>query len=497
MEIFRNTSITKRIVITTFVLLFLPISVFLAAKLFNLETNTKVLIFLSNVFLLVGVVSAWLIGGSITGPIDRLRKKLALFIGKRQVQNYAESGEDELAELAFDLQKVFELWNSEIGKIVKKQKERTEENVKSVAAQNQFEAQLLLTRSCLQVAQKLNTSFDFQTNMKTILDEAVKTMNVQWASILLINRDTLEMTVACVRGIEQSLLDELAEDHYPSIKLKPNEGLSGLVIKEGVPLIANKGFRDPRFKSFSEFRAKDERVASILCAPIKGSEGTILGVINFINRINPPFFRNEDIPYASDLCTLASLVIERNRFYDSLFTDEATGLLGFRIWRSFFQEEASRAVRYSQTLSIVILEIEKYKELLEKTSQDFLIQISNETGRAIKKCLRDLDLASRVQGRFYVLLPNTDAAGAVFLVGRIKEAVEKFDFSFKDKTFKILINAGIASFPDAGPDPKNLSDLALSALEQAKSSGKGRARVFSRDNNEKAAKKTPNEENNE
>ncbi|MBF0406989.1 MAG: diguanylate cyclase [Candidatus Riflebacteria bacterium] len=456
----------------------LPVLILGSIKVFSIEANSKVVIFLGNVFLLVGLLSAFFISRSIVKPIEKIRKKISLFISKRQVQSFTDSGEDELSELSFDLQKVFEIWNTEIGKIVRKQKERTEETVKVVSAQNQYETQLILTRSCLLIAQKLNTSFDFQTNLKTILDEAVKTLNIQWASVLLVNRDTLEMSVVCVRGIEQSLLDDLAEDHYPSVKLKPNEGLSGMVIKEGVPLIANKGFRDPRYKTFSEFRAKDEKIASILCAPIKGADGSTLGVINFINRINPPFFRNEDIPYALDLCTLASLVIERNKLYDSLFTDEVTGLLGYRVWRSFFIEEAARAARYSQTLSVAIVEIDKFNSLIEKTSPDFGIQISQEIGKAVKRCLRDIDLGSRVKERYYLLLPNTDSSGSVFLIGRLKELVENSSFSFKDNTYKVKLSAGIASFPESGADPKNLSEFALSTLSKIRKSAQARAAVY-------------------
>ncbi|MFZ2956382.1 MAG: diguanylate cyclase [Candidatus Ozemobacteraceae bacterium] len=480
MEFFRNAGITRRIVISTLLVIALPLAVFLYVRLMGIEANFKVLFFLSNMFLLVGLFSSWLVSLSITRPIDRIRAKLAIFLEKRIPQPVKDFGDDELSELSQDLNRLFSSWNNELGSIVKKQKARSEETVKVAAAQSQIEAQLMLTRSCLQVAQRLNTSFDFQSNMKVILDEGVKTMNVQWASILLINRETLEMTVACVRGIEQSLLDDLAEDQYPSIKLKPTEGLAGLVIKEGVPIIANKGYKDPRFKTFSEFSSRNEKVAGILCAPIKGSDGNVLGVINFTNRINPPLFRNEDLPYALDLCTLAALVIERNRLYQNLFTDETTGLLSHRVWRSFFQEEASRAVRYSQPVGVVILDIDHYQNLVKTSSSEFALHVSSEIGKTVQKALRDTDLGSRSQDRYYIVLPNTDAAGTVYFVGRVKEAVEKQSFEYNGSPLGITFSAGVAAFPESGPDPKILVEQARAALEQAKAGGRNRAAVFGR-----------------
>ncbi len=305
-------------------------------------------------------------------------------------------------------------------------------------------------------------------------------MGIQWASILLVNRDTLELTVACMRGVEQSLLDDLAEDNYPALKLKPHEGLAGQVIKNALPLIANKGHKDPRFKSFSEFRSREEKIASLLCAPIKGSDGTILGVIDFVNRISPPVFRNEDIPYAEDVCTLVALVIERNRLYRNLFCDEVTGLTSHNVWRNFFEEESARSIRYSQPLSVVVLDLDRFKEIIDQTTSALVQKIATDIGRAVQETLRETDLASKVQDRFYLLLPNSDAAGAVFLVGRIKEQIEKMKFEYNEHTYEITASAGIGSFPEPSPDAHLLVHHALKALDQAKSEGRNRVVIHSR-----------------
>lgn len=480
MELFRNIGITKRVVVSTLLVMLLPLLVFLYVHLVVPDTKLPVLFFLSNIFLFIGLITAWLVAISIVRPLDRIRQKLAIFIEKRVPTTFKENGEDELSELSGDLNRLFSAWNNELGSILKRQKARSEDTVKVAAAQSQLENQVHLTRSLLQVAQRLNTTFDFQSNLKTILDEAVRTMNVQWASILLLNRETLELTVACVRGVEQSLLDDLAEDQYPSIRLKPNEGLAGLVIKEGVPLLANKGFRDPRFKAFSEFSARNEKIASLLCSPIKASDGTVLGVMNFINRINPPLFRNEDLPFAEDLCRLATLVVERNRLYHQLFTDEGTGLQSHRVWKSYLSEEISRAVRYSQPISVVILDIDRYMDLVEKSSPEFALRISNEIGQLVQKSLRDADVGSRTQDRFYLLLPNTDAAGAIYLIGRIKEAVEKQSFEHQQAPLGITLSAGVAAFPETSQDARQLVEQALAALDSAKSGGRNRAVVFGR-----------------
>ena len=276
-----------------------------------------------------------------------------------------------------------------------------------------MESQIGQTRSLLKVAQELNTTFDFQTNCKTILDEAVRALNIQWASILLLDPSAHDLKVACVRGVERSLLEDLSEDNYPSVKLKPNEGIAGLVIKERLPLIANKGHKDPRYKNYNEFSNRDKKIASLLCVPIISKNDNILGIINFVNRQIPPIFKNEDIPYAQDLATLASLVIDRNIFYNELFTDDITGLSAHNMWAAYLKEELARAQRYEQTLSLVTLDVDNFDNIAQSTNADFVANLLGAIGKKVSSLLRDSDKATSNQQRFTCLLPNTDTAGAV------------------------------------------------------------------------------------
>lgn len=458
-----------------------PVVVFVYIIYSGIVVSNATALFVGILALLNAFFTAFLVASSITGPIDNVMRALQVFQKKKSAATLSDQGFDEMAEISSELNRIFSEWNQEIVSLGKKQMHQDKEAEKSEFQINITAKQLELTRSLLQVAQTLNTTFDFQSNLKAILNEAVTTMNVQWASILLINREKHEMTVACVRGVEKSLLDDLEEDDYPSIRLKPHEGLAGQVIKDGTPLIANKGFKDPRFKQFSEFRKKDEKVASLMCAPIISNGGNVLGVMNFINRISPPVFRNEDLPYASDLCTLAALVIERNRMYQNLFHDELTGLVAHNVWKGQFAEEAARAVRYAQLLCLVVIEIDNFKQIAKETNAEFAGEIVAGCGQIIAKALRDTDTGSSVQERFFILLPNTEVSGAVYFIGRVKEPLEKAVFEFAGQKYGITLAAGIASYPETLPDARLLMKSAISALNQAHDAGGNRAVIHKSD----------------
>ncbi len=478
MQLFRNFSIRTRIIITFLLASLFPVVIYLYIQYTEIVISNSTALFIGVISLINGLVAAFLVAGSITAPIELILSSLEVFQTKKSAASLNDNGFDEIAELSSELNRIYSDWNREIVTLGKKQLQQEKASEKNEQQISILKKQLDLTRSCLNVAQMLNTTFDFQSNLKAILDEAIQTMNVQWASVLLINRERNEMTVACVRGVEKSLLDALADEDYPAIRLKPHEGLAGQVIKDGLPLIANKGFKDPRFKQFSEFSRRDEKIASLLCAPITSTDGTVLGVMNFINRVSPPVFRNEDLPYVKDLCGLASLVIERNRLYRNLFVDEETGLAAHNVWRGYFQEEAGRAVRYIQPLSVLIADIDDFKNLITQTNADFFNEVVDSCGKELKRLLRDTDTASCVQERFFCLLPNTDTAGGVFLAGRLKEALERLSFTFGNQTIKITMSVGIASYPDNVPDPKLLAKNALVSLARAHEEGGNRASIF-------------------
>lgn len=458
-----------------------PVVIFTYIQYANIVISNYTTVFIALLALFNALVTALIVAGSITSPLAMVLRSLQVFQTRKSAATVSDSGDDEVAEISVELNRIFNEWNKEIVTLGKKQLHQEKETEKNQFQINVAEKQLDQTRSLLKVAQNLNTTFDLQSNLKAILDEAVTAMNVQWASILLINREKHEMTVACVRGVEKSLLDALAEEEYPSIRLKPHEGLAGQVIKDGLPLIANKGFKDPRFKQFSEFKNRDEKVASLLCAPIISTDGNVLGVMNLINRVSPPVFRNEDLPYAHDLCTLASLVVERNRMYQNLFQDELTGLAAHNVWKGYFAEESARAVRYAQLLCLVVVEIDNFKKIAGDTNAEFASEIIATCGKIMTRALRDTDTASCVQERFFLLLPNTEVSGGVFLTGRIKEALEKETFEFNNRKISLTFSAGIASYPETVTDVKTLMKAALNALGKAKDAGGSRAVIHKSD----------------
>ena len=118
--------------------------------------------------------------------------------------------------------------------------------------------------------------------VESMLEEIVRILNAQRASIFLINTETNELEAVAALGIDKDLL-----------KFDYRKGIAGSVFTTGVSL--NIDTRNDKVR-FSEEMDKttgfDTR--SIICSPISNREDKIIGVIEVLNKRNEDRFTVED-----------------------------------------------------------------------------------------------------------------------------------------------------------------------------------------------------------
>jgi signal transduction histidine kinase/DNA-binding response OmpR family regulator len=136
-------------------------------------------------------------------------------------------------------------------------------------------------------------------------------LDVDRASILLLNEKTGEMKIAASRG--------LAEEVVQSARVKIGEGIAGWVAREGKPILVTDVETDPRIK----VPISNTNFASFISAPIVLSvpiqlEEKVLGVINVTNRRSGVPFEEEDMAFLYSLAGQAAVSIESSRNYEEL-----------------------------------------------------------------------------------------------------------------------------------------------------------------------------------
>jgi len=115
-------------------------------------------------------------------------------------------------------------------------------------------------------------------------------------------------------------------------------------------------------------------------------------------------------------------------------TDELTGLANYRKLRDFLEYEWRRARRTRKPVSLIICDLDNFKYFNDtyghQAGDECLKKMALEMVRC---CQRSSDLACRYGGdEFAVVLPETDAAGALVVAERIREAIARLDFSDLD-----------------------------------------------------------------
>lgn len=123
---------------------------------------------------------------------------------------------------------------------------------------------------------------DKENFMENMLEEVVRIMNAQRASIFLINPETNELEAVAALGVEKD-----------SLKFDYRLGIAGSVFTTGVAL--NIDTRTPNTRFNIDFDKKlNFETKSIVCHPIHNREDKIVGVIEVINKRNEDRFTVED-----------------------------------------------------------------------------------------------------------------------------------------------------------------------------------------------------------
>lgn len=163
--------------------------------------------------------------------------------------------------------------------------------------------------------------------------------------------------------------------------------------------------------------------------------------------------------------------------YDSL-----TKLLNRNAISSRIKKELQRTQRYNKKLSIILLDIDNFKKINDTyghiTGDIILKNIAN----LIKAQLRDSDYVGRWGGEeFLIVLPETSLDKATEIAERIRKLIEHHTFEINGTNIHLTASLGVASVEEHGISIDELIQAADIALYSAKTKGKNKVLVLSKD----------------
>ncbi|MEA2445665.1 MAG: hypothetical protein QOJ12_2957 [Thermoleophilales bacterium] len=157
-------------------------------------------------------------------------------------------------------------------------------------------------------------------------------------------------------------------------------------------------------------------------------------------------------------------------------SDALTGLLNRRGFDERFHIEIARARRNGERLSLLVGDLDRFKELNDFYGHQAGDRVLAAVGEALCRNRRESDASARIGGEeFAVLLPDTDEQGAYLAAERIRAQVAQACAALPGK---LTISVGVATFPQHGREGDTLMRAADQAVYMAKQLGRDRTVLF-------------------
>ncbi|MDX8153758.1 diguanylate cyclase [Patulibacter brassicae] len=209
-----------------------------------------------------------------------------------------------------------------------------------------------------------------------------------------------------------------------------------------------------------------------------GSEAGIRGFVAVARRGEP--FTAADAEVVAYLSGQAAVSLENVGRHEEAereaLTDPLTGLANRRRFDELLRTAVDRAQRDGQPLSLLVIDLDHFKSINDRFGHQTGDAVLREVAWVLRDGVRGLDAPARLGGEeFGVLLPATDAEGALMLAERLRESVQRLRVVTEDGLqISVTTSIGAGTVGGLGATGASLVAVADGALYEAKRSGRNR-----------------------
>jgi two-component system cell cycle response regulator len=140
------------------------------------------------------------------------------------------------------------------------------------------------------------------------------------------------------------------------------------------------------------------------------------------------------------------------------------------------RKEIERASRFSRPLSVLMIDIDRFKDVNDRFGHPRGDGVLVEVTRRIMGTIRtQIDFVSRYGGEeFVVVLPETPCDGGKVVAEKIRAAVRDHPFVGDGTHLTITVSVGVSAYPLDGLTAEDIIRAADEAMYRAKRAGRDR-----------------------
>ena len=284
------------------------------------------------------------------------------------------------------------------------------------------------------IGREILATLDPQRIFEIVEYECRKIFDVGFFFIGILDRDTNEIRIAY----------RAMGDDAPTTTSRPaSDGLAAWIVREKRALrIDDASVGEPALP----FRPHvvNKQVRSVLAVPLLVGE-RVVGVLSLQSR-RPHAYDDHQLSVLATIAQQAAVAVENAHHYTLATIDSLTGLHLRDYFFRRFEEEYTRVKRYAGAFSILMLDLDGFKEMNDQHGHLAGDRYLRALGAAIRTRMRGADLACRYGGdEFCILLPETDLAGARPIAERLRLALARLVLDVEGASLRTTVSIGIAS----------------------------------------------------